>query len=162
MHRVRHRVKWLALLVWLTAWLPTATAEAAFHLEYVNEDEPVKNFSVQPLVPVTRIEQAVDRGLEVTRQRELARQRAAAARAASAIPASIVECESGGSYTAQNPTSTASGKYQFIDSTWDTMDGVKDGQYMGYAKARHAPPHIQDAAAAKLWDGGRGRGHWDC
>lgn len=36
----------------------------------------------------------------------------------SAIPCSIMWCESGGSYTAQNPTSTARGKYQMIDSTY--------------------------------------------
>jgi len=48
----------------------------------------------------------------------------------------IVCCESGGSYTAQSPTSTASGKYQFLDTTWNN--------YKGYSKARYAPPKIQD------------------
>lgn len=54
-------------------------------------------------------------------------------------------CESGsgrsgaGIYTAQNRTSTASGAYQFLDSTW--------GAYKGYGKAREAPPEIQEERA---------------
>ncbi len=53
--------------------------------------------------------------------------------------------ESGGSYTAKNPVSTASGAYQFLDSTWRTMS-ARAG-HGGYGSARHAPPHVQDAVA---------------
>jgi hypothetical protein len=53
--------------------------------------------------------------------------------------------ESGGSYTAKNPNSTASGAYQFLDSTWRTMS-ARAG-HGGYGSARHAPPHVQDAVA---------------
>jgi hypothetical protein len=52
---------------------------------------------------------------------------------------SIAQCESGGDYSAHNPSSTASGKYQFLDSTWDN--------YKGYASAAEAPPAIQDERA---------------
>lgn len=48
----------------------------------------------------------------------------------------IICCESGGDYTAQNPVSTASGRYQFLDTTWNN--------YKGYSKARLAPPGVQD------------------
>lgn len=59
-----------------------------------------------------------------------------------AVPAILVEirrCESGHNYTAQNKTSTASGAYQFLDSTW--------AGYGGYSRAMHAPAAVQDAAA---------------
>lgn len=56
----------------------------------------------------------------------------------------IRQCESGGDYTAQNPVSTASGGFQFIDGTW--------GNYKGYAKAKLAPEHIQDEYALKIYN----------
>lgn len=78
----------------------------------------------------------------------------------------IRDCESGArlpdgtavpgsaDYTAQNPTSSASGAYQFIDGTWEWVTGLP-------APARAHPPAVQDAAFAELYDGGRGAHHWD-
>ena len=64
-------------------------------------------------------------------------------------PAGFLACvrrhESGGNYQAKNPTSTASGAYQFLDSTWRTMS-ARAG-HSGYGSARHAPPAVQDAVA---------------
>lgn len=64
----------------------------------------------------------------------------------------IAGCESGtgptspGSYTAQNPRSTASGRYQFIDSTWQGLTAAA-----GYSRAVYAPPAVQDAGALELY-----------
>ena len=53
--------------------------------------------------------------------------------------------ESGGNYQAKNPVSTASGAYQFLNSTWRTMS-ARAG-HGGYPTARSAPPWVQDAVA---------------
>jgi murein DD-endopeptidase MepM/ murein hydrolase activator NlpD len=58
-----------------------------------------------------------------------------------AILATIRTLESGGDYTAESSSSTASGAYQFLDSTWRG--------YGGYARAKDAPPPVQDAAAVE-------------
>ena len=59
-----------------------------------------------------------------------------------AILATIKSMESGGDYTVAAATSTASGAYQFLDSSW--------GGYGGFARAKDAPPAVQDAKAAEL------------
>lgn len=58
----------------------------------------------------------------------------------------IKQCESGGDYTAVNPSSGASGAYQFLDSTWQSMDAAG-----GYTSASSAPESVQDAAAIELY-----------
>lgn len=55
----------------------------------------------------------------------------------------IAQCESKGNYKAQNPRSTASGKYQFIRGTW--------GNYGGYRDAKDAPPEVQDEKARQVF-----------
>ncbi len=67
-------------------------------------------------------------------------------------PCCVMNRESGGNITAQNPTSSASGKWQFLSSTW--------GNYMGYPTAASAPEWVQDKRAAELWAGGAGASHW--
>lgn len=68
---------------------------------------------------------------------------AASAADTSSIKAAIRYCESSGNYAAQNPTSTASGAYQFLDTTWHGL---------GYSgRAKDAPAAQQDAAFDKLY-----------
>lgn len=66
----------------------------------------------------------------------------------------VLECESGGNLTAQNPRSTASGKWQILDSTWNG--------YGGYSSAADAPESVQDERAEQIYAGGAGRSQWVC
>ena len=50
--------------------------------------------------------------------------------------------ESGGDYTAEAAGSSASGAYQFLDSSW--------ASFGGYQRASDAPPPVQDAKAIEL------------
>lgn len=75
------------------------------------------------------------------------------------IASRIASCESGdgrGSYNirAENPVSTASGKYQFINSTWESVTGLP-------APASQHAESVQDHAFLLLWDNGRGAFHWN-
>lgn len=76
----------------------------------------------------------------------------------SAIPCYIVACESGYSYTARNPASTAGGKYQVIDSTWAAYGGRP---YTDSHPAAVAPPVEQDRVAAAIW-ADVGASAWAC
>ncbi|MGO3724543.1 MAG: transglycosylase family protein [Staphylococcus equorum] len=60
----------------------------------------------------------------------------------------IAQRESGGDITAINPSSGAAGKYQFLQSTWDS---VAPAAYQGVSPAS-APESVQDAAAVKLYN----------
>lgn len=61
-------------------------------------------------------------------------------------------------YQAQNPRSTASGAYQFLDSTWRNVS-ARAG-YPGYAKAKYAPMAVQDAVALHTVNSG-GKSAWN-
>ncbi|MCW2900947.1 MAG: hypothetical protein JWO67_3212 [Streptosporangiaceae bacterium] len=71
----------------------------------------------------------------------------------------IIHCESGGNPAAQNPSSTASGLYQFLDSTWRSLGGTKYA-----ARAKDATPEQQREIAELAysqsgltpWDASRG------
>jgi hypothetical protein len=64
----------------------------------------------------------------------------------------IFYAESGGNWHAHNARSSASGGYQFLDSTW--------GRHRGYASATDAPPWVQREKFLQLWNNGAGRSHW--
>ncbi len=66
--------------------------------------------------------------------------------------------ESGGDYQAQNRSSSASGAYQFLDSTWRTVSARAGNA--GYARAMHAPWWVQDAVALWFYNNG-GRSAWN-
>lgn len=55
------------------------------------------------------------------------------------------ESAEAGLYQAQNPTSSASGAYQYLRSTWLTVSNQSG--YGGYASAKEAPWYVQDAVA---------------
>ena len=57
--------------------------------------------------------------------------------------AAIARCESGGRYDAENSTSTASGRYQVLKTTW--------AAYSGYVEAKDAPPEVQERWAREAF-----------
>jgi septal ring factor EnvC (AmiA/AmiB activator) len=70
-----------------------------------------------------------------------------------AIPAYIVMCESGGDYSALNPSSGAGGAYQVLPSTWEL--------YGGQGEPQNAPKAEQDRIAGEIW-ADSGGGAWAC
>ena len=69
------------------------------------------------------------------------------------IPTYIVMCESGGNYSALNPSSGAGGAYQIIPSTWEL--------YGGKGLPHEAPKAEQDRIAAEIWADSGGSA-WVC
>jgi septal ring factor EnvC (AmiA/AmiB activator) len=69
------------------------------------------------------------------------------------IPAYIVMCESGGNYSAVNPSSGAGGAYQILPSTWQL--------YGGSGEPQNAPKAEQDRIAAEIW-ADSGSSAWVC
>ena len=63
------------------------------------------------------------------------------------ILSTIRQVESSNNYGAQAKGSSASGAYQFIDSTWQAST-KKAGLGTEYSRAKDAPPEVQDAVAA--------------
>lgn len=77
---------------------------------------------------------------------EPAASRGAPRTAVPAVLERIAHCESGGEvdpYRAKNHHSTASGKYQVLNTTWDG--------YFGYVRAMDAPPWVQEQFALELY-----------
>ena len=70
-----------------------------------------------------------------------------------AIPTYIVMCESGGNYSALNPSSGAGGAYQILPSTW--------AAYGGKGAPHEAPKAEQDRIAAEIWADSGGSA-WVC
>jgi hypothetical protein len=62
------------------------------------------------------------------------------------VLATIRKMESGGDYRIRNKYATASGAYQFIDSTWH---GIGGPNYPGKHDASQAPPELQDELAGR-------------
>jgi peptidoglycan hydrolase CwlO-like protein len=70
-----------------------------------------------------------------------------------AIPTYIVMCESGGNYSALNPSSGAGGAYQILPSTWRA--------YGGQGLPHQASKAEQDRIAAQIW-ADSGPSAWAC
>ena len=70
-----------------------------------------------------------------------------------AIPESIVDCESGGDWSAVNPSSGAGGAYQILPSTWELYGGEGDPE--------DASPAQQSEIASQIW-ADSGSAAWEC
>lgn len=151
----------LTLSVLLLAFVLTDRIDDHPDLEPASTNEPVRlpsNFTLY----VARVEEASGRHPTTTTTRPRPKRRAPVAVAGSYkglacggdLPyCSVLRCENpNGDLRAENPTSSASGKWQVIRSTW--------AGFGGYPEAKNAPETVQDEHARRLWAGGRGASHW--
>jgi peptidoglycan hydrolase-like protein with peptidoglycan-binding domain len=69
------------------------------------------------------------------------------------VPSSIVQCESGGNYSAVNPSSGAGGAYQILPSTW--------AAYGGQGLPQDASPAQQSRIAGEIY-ANQGASAWSC
>jgi hypothetical protein len=120
------------ILTWAKITYAFAKANLSFALTVVDFNKSIKDFKLfvdEKLMSVggtygTQFGGDVDRILSTIRQRE-----------------------SGNDYTAKAKGSSASGAYQFIDSTWQNLT-KKFGIGTEYSTARDAPAPVQDQVAA--------------
>lgn len=69
------------------------------------------------------------------------------------IPSGIVQCESGGNYSAVNPSTGAGGAYQILPSTWQA--------YGGQGLPQDASPAEQGRIASEIYSS-QGPSAWSC
>ena len=69
------------------------------------------------------------------------------------IPSSVVQCESGGDYSAVNPSTGAGGAYQILPSTWQA--------YGGQGLPQDASPAEQGRIASEIYSS-QGPSAWTC
>lgn len=158
MHRLSPRGKPLLATAALSALLVASAATAAYAGVWLPGQQPSE--PVAAPVALDHMHRPSLRTLPVQRlpapptPRPAVVAPAPSGRCGGSLPTcAVMACESGGDIRVRNHRgSSASGKWQIIKSTWDG--------YGGYAEARDAPEHVQDAKARELWAGGAGRGHW--
>jgi hypothetical protein len=129
------------------------------HTAIVRNDRISVVERTMPPVTVTatvRVTQRASRSLESTRS--------AAPKAVSGGNAALTPlqlrirwCESRDDYRAQNPTSSASGAWQFLDSTWHSVTGL-GGSARDYSRAQQDAAFLDLYASAgtRPWDASRG------
>jgi hypothetical protein len=74
----------------------------------------------------------------------------------------VMMCESRGDIRAENPSSSASGKWQLVQGTANAAASAIGRPDLIGIPASQWSEADQDAAARWLYDGGNGRGHWVC
>jgi hypothetical protein len=139
--KVRHTIIAAALaVVTLTAMLPASegSAPVADPTPIARDSEPVPN---HPKIVVKK----KPRPAAVSRDR-----RPVAPAWAVEFGRCVIGHESAnaGLYKAENPTSSASGAYQFVDNTWQHYARLA-GYGSKYSRASSAPPSVQDAVFYK-------------
>lgn len=74
----------------------------------------------------------------------------------------VMGCETGYTYspTEENPSSSASGLFQFLDGTWQSARQYVEGASQ-YARASHAPAETQIAVGAAWWSR-TSWSQWEC
>ena len=128
--------------------LATSTTTTVAPATTTTDPAPVTTTAPRRAAPATTVYEAVPspQGRTAGRGSEPA--------AGDVPPDYIKQCESGGDYSAVNPSSGAGGAWQFLPSTWRSVGGT--------GLPQNATPAEQDKRAAILWDNGRGASHWVC
>lgn len=67
----------------------------------------------------------------------------------------IIACESGGNPRAQNPTSSASGLFQFIDSTWRSVGGTGRAKDASVAEQYRRAERLYASRGTQPWNASR-------